>query len=163
LAKFSGVGRRFDVKGVVNGIHGNRRTTPSPGRNSCDARSRARLQVQPFPGLFQPHRYSRTQHLWDDFSRAFIWPDVVVLTDVYAASEQPIQGWNSEAPRQRYARSRAQGMSSIFARCTKASSICCVRRAPATPSSPSERATSAVPATKLMVLLGTEHPTTHAH
>jgi UDP-N-acetylmuramate--alanine ligase len=47
--------------------------------------------------LFQPHRYTRTQHLWDEFRRAFNQADVLVLTDIYAASEQPIPGVTSEA------------------------------------------------------------------
>jgi len=47
--------------------------------------------------LFQPHRYSRTKHLWDDFCRAFNHADFLVLTDVYAASESPIPGVNGEA------------------------------------------------------------------
>ena len=42
--------------------------------------------------LFQPHRYTRTQHLWDEFCRAFHQADVLLLTDVYAAGEEPIAG-----------------------------------------------------------------------
>jgi UDP-N-acetylmuramate--alanine ligase len=47
--------------------------------------------------LFQPHRFSRTQHLWEDFSRAFNQADILALTDIYAASEAPIPGVTSEA------------------------------------------------------------------
>src|SRR5258708_32774605 len=47
--------------------------------------------------LFQPHRYSRTQHLWDEFCRAFNQADILVLTDIYPASEPPIPGVTSEA------------------------------------------------------------------
>ncbi|HEX3635383.1 MAG TPA: cyanophycin synthetase, partial [Paraburkholderia sp.] len=47
--------------------------------------------------LFQPHRFTRTQHLWDEFCRAFNQADVLVLTDIYAASEAPIPGITSEA------------------------------------------------------------------
>jgi len=47
--------------------------------------------------LFQPHRYSRTQHLWDDFRRAFNQADILALLDIYAASEAPIPGVTSEA------------------------------------------------------------------
>jgi UDP-N-acetylmuramate--alanine ligase len=46
--------------------------------------------------LFQPHRYTRTQHLWDEFCRAFNQADVLALTDIYAASEAPIAGISSE-------------------------------------------------------------------
>ena len=41
--------------------------------------------------LFQPHRYTRTQHLWDEFCRAFHQADALLLTDVYAAGEEPIR------------------------------------------------------------------------
>jgi len=97
LAKFAGVGRRFDVKGVVNDItvvddYGHH---PAEIRATLDA-ARAckfnRLLV-----LFQPHRFTRTQHLWDDFSRAFNQADVLALMDIYSASETPIPGITSEA------------------------------------------------------------------
>ena len=47
--------------------------------------------------LFQPHRYTRTLHLMDDFARAFHQADRVLVLDIYAASEQPIEGVTSEA------------------------------------------------------------------
>jgi UDP-N-acetylmuramate--alanine ligase len=97
LAKFAGVARRFEVKGTSNGItviddYGHH---PVEIRATLDAArfsKFARLLV-----LFQPHRYSRTQHLWDEFSRAFNQADVLVLTDIYPASEVPITGITSEA------------------------------------------------------------------
>lgn len=97
LSKFAGVGRRFDVRGVVNGIvvvddYGHH---PAEIRATLEAARGckfSRLLV-----LFQPHRYSRTQHLWEDFSMAFNQADIVVLTDIYAASEAAIPGVTSEA------------------------------------------------------------------
>ncbi len=97
LAKFGGVGRRFDIKGVVNDIvviddYGHH---PAEIRATLEAARGCkfnRLLV-----LFQPHRYSRTQHLWDEFSRAFNQADILVLTDIYAASEVPLPGITSEA------------------------------------------------------------------
>ncbi len=47
--------------------------------------------------LFQPHRYSRTKHLWDEFCRAFNQADMVVLMDIYAAGEPPIPGVSGQA------------------------------------------------------------------
>ncbi len=47
--------------------------------------------------LFQPHRYSRTLHLLDDFARAFHQADRVCVMDIYAASEKPIEGVTSQA------------------------------------------------------------------
>jgi UDP-N-acetylmuramate--alanine ligase len=97
LAKFAGVGRRFDIKGVTNGItvvddYGHH---PAEIRATLEAARGCkfnRLLV-----LFQPHRFSRTQHLWDEFSRAFNQADVLALLDIYAASEAPIPGITSEA------------------------------------------------------------------
>ena len=46
---------------------------------------------------FQPHRYSRTHHCFDELVRAFNRADVLLLADVYAAGEQPIEGATSDA------------------------------------------------------------------
>ena len=46
--------------------------------------------------IFQPHRYSRTQLLWDDFGKAFANADEVFLTEIYPAGEEPIEGVSSE-------------------------------------------------------------------
>jgi UDP-N-acetylmuramate--alanine ligase len=97
LASFGGVGRRFDVKGTINDItvvddYGHH---PAEIRATLEAARGCkfnRLLV-----LFQPHRYSRTQHLWDDFRCAFNQADLLVLTDIYGASEAPIPGINSQA------------------------------------------------------------------
>jgi UDP-N-acetylmuramate--alanine ligase len=97
LSKFAGVGRRFDVKGSVNDIvvvddYGHH---PAEIRATLEAARGCkfnRLLV-----LFQPHRYTRTQHLWDDFARAFNQADVLALLDIYAANEPPVPGITSEA------------------------------------------------------------------
>jgi UDP-N-acetylmuramate--alanine ligase len=47
--------------------------------------------------LFQPHRYTRTQHLWDEFARAFNEADMLALLDIYPAGEAPVPGVTSEA------------------------------------------------------------------
>src|SRR5947208_8895881 len=87
LLKFAGVGRRFDIKGVVNDIT----VIDDYGHHPVEIRATLeaargckfnRLLV-----LFQPHRYTRTQHLWDEFCRAFNQADILVLIDIYAASE----------------------------------------------------------------------------
>jgi len=97
LDKFAGVGRRFDIKGSINNItvvddYGHH---PAEIRATLEAARGCkfnRLLV-----LFQPHRYTRTQHLWDEFSRSFNQADLLVLIDIYAASEAPISGISSEA------------------------------------------------------------------
>jgi UDP-N-acetylmuramate--alanine ligase len=47
--------------------------------------------------LFQPHRYTRTLHLLDDFARAFHQADRVLVLDIYGASEKPIAGVTAES------------------------------------------------------------------
>jgi UDP-N-acetylmuramate--alanine ligase len=92
LEAFTGVGRRFEIKGTVRGI------TLIDDYGHHPVEIRATLEAARGCGydrllvLFQPHRFSRTQHLWDDFCRAFNQADMLVLTDIYAASETPIRG-----------------------------------------------------------------------
>ena len=97
FAQFGGVGRRFTVKGEKNGImvvddYGHHpaeiRATLSAARNGWPER---RLVV-----AFQPHRYSRTKELFNEFVTCFYDADLLVLTDIYAASEQPIPGVSAE-------------------------------------------------------------------
>jgi UDP-N-acetylmuramate--alanine ligase len=97
LEKFTGVGRRFEVKGTVNGItliddYGHHPTEIRATLEAARTCRHNRLLV-----LFQPHRYTRTKHLWEEFSKAFDQADVLVLTDIYAASEKPIPGITGEA------------------------------------------------------------------
>jgi UDP-N-acetylmuramate--alanine ligase len=97
LAKFSGVARRFEVKGTFSGV------TLIDDYGHHPAEIRATLEAARGCGyrrllvLFQPHRYTRTQHLWEDFRRSFNQADVLVITDIYAAGESPIEGIRGEA------------------------------------------------------------------
>jgi UDP-N-acetylmuramate--alanine ligase len=92
LATFTGVARRFSVVAEVAGVtliddYGHHpaeiRATLTAARNAFQRRVLV---------AFQPHRYTRTQLLFDDFTRAFNDADQVLLTDVYAAGESPIEG-----------------------------------------------------------------------
>jgi UDP-N-acetylmuramate--alanine ligase len=97
LEKFSGVGRRFEVKGVFNGV------TLIDDYGHHPAEIRATLEAARGCGykrllvLFQPHRYSRTQHLWEEFRQAFNQADIVLVGEIYAAGEAPIEGVNGES------------------------------------------------------------------
>src|SRR3974390_806843 len=97
LNEFAGVGRRFDVKGVINNI------TLIDDYGHHPAEIRATLEAargchfERILVLFQPHRYTRTKHLWDEFCRAFNQADMVVLMDIYAAGEPPIPGVTGQA------------------------------------------------------------------
>ena len=97
LATFSGVDRRFQVRGKERGItvvddyghHPTEIRATLDGARLCGFR---RIHV-----LFQPHRYTRTFHLMDEFARAFHQADSVFVMDIYAASEKPIEGVTAEA------------------------------------------------------------------
>jgi UDP-N-acetylmuramate--alanine ligase len=97
LATFSGVDRRFQVRGQERGItvvddyghHPTEIRATLDGARECGFR---RIHV-----LFQPHRYTRTFHLMDEFARAFHQADRVFVLDIYAASEKPIEGVTAES------------------------------------------------------------------
>jgi UDP-N-acetylmuramate--alanine ligase len=119
LRNFSGVQRRFELKGTVSGIRviddyghhpaeitatlkavrdamqqGSGNTdavVPPGGAGGKQAKKEGRLIV-----LFQPHRYTRTRDLLDEFIDAFTDADKVVLMDIYPAGEKPLPGVNSE-------------------------------------------------------------------
>ena len=92
LAKFAGVGRRFEIKGISRGV------TLIDDYGHHPAEIRATLEAARGCGynrllvLFQPHRYTRTQFLWDDFCRSFNQADVLVLTEIYARWRTAVAG-----------------------------------------------------------------------
>ena len=97
LAGFSGVGRRLEIKGEAGGItvvddYGHHPTEITATLAAARQRYRGRLIV-----VFQPHRFSRTQALFNEFTGAFGDADVLILNDIYPASEAPIPGINSAA------------------------------------------------------------------
>ncbi|MGH9732996.1 MAG: UDP-N-acetylmuramate--L-alanine ligase [Candidatus Acidiferrales bacterium] len=96
LARFSGVGRRFEIKDVVEGV------TLIDDYGHHPAEIRATLEAARVCGynrllvLFQPHRYTRTAHLWNEFLHCFDRADMLILTEIYPAGEQPIDGITGE-------------------------------------------------------------------
>ena len=97
LGSFTGVDRRFQIRGEARGVtvvddYGHH---PTEIRATLAAARQARFKRVLV--LFQPHRYSRTFHLMDDFARAFHQADVVLVTDIYAASEAPMENVSGEA------------------------------------------------------------------
>jgi UDP-N-acetylmuramate--alanine ligase len=162
LAEFGGVGRRFDIKGSVNDItviddYGHH---PAEIRATLEAARGCRFSR--LLVLFQPHRYTRTQHLWEEFTRAFNQADVLVLTDIYAASEPPIPGITGEALAEaireaghknvHYLRSMQDSIGFLLKNARPGDAILTVGAGSVSRAS-----------NELMVLLGTEHPTPHAH
>jgi UDP-N-acetylmuramate--alanine ligase len=96
LGTFHGVARRFTVVSVVDQIS----LVDDYGHHPAEIRATIAAARRAYQGrvlvAFQPHRYSRTQLLFDDFTRAFNDADRVLITDVYAAGERPIEGANAE-------------------------------------------------------------------
>jgi UDP-N-acetylmuramate--alanine ligase len=97
LAEYRGVDRRFQLRGEAAGVT----IIDDYGHHPTEVRATlaaARLcQFKRVHVIFQPHRYTRTQHLMDDFARSFHQADTVHLLDIYAASEAPIEGVSSAA------------------------------------------------------------------
>jgi UDP-N-acetylmuramate--alanine ligase len=162
LAKFAGVGRRFDIKGVVNDVA----VIDDYGHHPVEIRATLeaargckfnRLLV-----LFQPHRFTRTQHLWDEFCRAFNQAEILVLLDIYAASEAPIPGVTSEAlansireaghKNVHYFRSMQAGIEFLLHEARPGDAIMTIGAGNVSRAS-----------NELMVLLGAESPTHYAH
>ena len=97
FAQFGGVGRRFQVKGEPKGIM----VVDDYGHHPAEIRATLSAARQGWPerrivAVFQPHRYTRTHELFNEFVSAFFDADVLVLTDVYAAGEKPIEGATAE-------------------------------------------------------------------
>ena len=96
IEKFTGVFRRWEVKAEVNGMtvvddYAHHPTEIKATLAGAKSGWRRRVVC-----VFQPHLYSRTRDFYDEFGRSFFNADVLVLTDVYPAREEPIQGINGE-------------------------------------------------------------------
>lgn len=97
LNKFEGVDRRFQFKGEAAGI----KVYDDYGHHPTEVRATLQAFREKFPNqrlvvYFQPHRYSRTQHCWQDFKNCFLQCDVLFMADIYPAGESPIPGITSE-------------------------------------------------------------------
>jgi UDP-N-acetylmuramate--alanine ligase len=101
LQGFGGIQRRFEVKGEATGVmvvddyahHPEElRATLRAAREGIAREGNRRLVA-----LFQPHRYTRTRDLFDDFLSAFDDADVLLLTEIYPAGEEHLDGVSGEA------------------------------------------------------------------
>jgi UDP-N-acetylmuramate--alanine ligase len=93
LASFRGVGRRMEVKGEAGGVT----VIDDYGHHPTEIRATLQALKERYPDrrkvvVFQPHRYSRTQLLADQFAACFSDADALFLADIYAASEPPLNG-----------------------------------------------------------------------
>jgi len=99
LSTFGGVARRFSLVGDIGGI----KLIDDYGHHPSEVLATLDAARHAFSGedhrvvvAFQPHRYTRTRDLFEDFTRAFNQADVLFVTDVYAAGEKPIEGASAE-------------------------------------------------------------------
>jgi len=96
LQDFGGIQRRFQIKAEKQGIlivddYGHHPVEIKATLRAARTGWQRRIVV-----VFQPHRYTRTQALFSDFTTAFYQSDVLVVTEIYAASEPPIPGVHAE-------------------------------------------------------------------
>ena len=96
LAKFGGAKRRFETKGKVNGVWIVDDYAHHPTEIGVTLKAARQTQPQRLLCVFQPHRYTRTQLLFDEFCQSFRDCDELIIVDVYSAGEDPIAGVNSE-------------------------------------------------------------------
>lgn len=97
LAAFTGVQRRFQVRGTVDGVT----VVDDYGHHPAEIRATLAAAKAGFDcrvvTVWEPHRYTRTKHLFDEFLTAFNQADVVIVMDVYSAGEPPLEGVSAAA------------------------------------------------------------------
>lgn len=102
LKTFPGVGRRFQSHGTFTAAHNTAAIYEDYGHHPTEIRETYKAARQAFPGqrvvlVFQPHRYTRTRDLFEDFVAVLSDVDQLILLPTYAASESMIDGATSEA------------------------------------------------------------------
>ncbi|RXK32636.1 UDP-N-acetylmuramate--L-alanine ligase [Arsenophonus endosymbiont of Bemisia tabaci Asia II 3] len=107
LEKFQGTGRRFDFLGnvplaEVNGKKGSVMLVDDYGHHPTEVNATIKAAKEGWPDkrivmVFQPHRYTRTRDLYDDFANILEQVDVLIMLDVYPAGEAPIPGADSRS------------------------------------------------------------------
>ena len=102
LESFEGIGRRFESLGEVQTAAGRVTIVDDYGHHPTEIEATLEAARQAWPGrrlvlAFQPHRYTRTHDLIDDFGRVLSGADALVVTEVYAAGEEPIPNADGRA------------------------------------------------------------------
>jgi UDP-N-acetylmuramate--alanine ligase len=97
LNNFTGVGRRFDVQGEYRHPKGSATLVDDYGHHPSEVAATIRAIREGWPErrlvmLFQPHRYTRTRDLYEDFVEVLSGVDVLLMLEVYAAGEDPVPG-----------------------------------------------------------------------
>ena len=102
LSQFAGIGRRFQIRGTASLPTGSVQVVDDYGHHPRELSATLEAARGAWPGkrlvvVFQPHRYSRTRDLMDDFSAVLCAQDPLVITEVYPAGETPISGADGRA------------------------------------------------------------------
>lgn len=92
LASFGGVHRRFEHRGTARGADFYDDYGHVPTELEVTLGVARRLAPRRIVAVYQPHRYSRTKAMWRELGRSLIGADVIVVTDVYGAAQDPIPG-----------------------------------------------------------------------
>ena len=96
LADFEGVQRRFQILGEFGGVTVVDDYAHNPQKVKAALHAARSAKPRRVVGVFQPHRYTRTKFLADEFAAAFEDADLLLVTDIYSAGEVPIVGTNSK-------------------------------------------------------------------
>lgn len=98
FASFSGMGRRFQKVCEFDSIkiYDDYAHHPNEIKTTLESVAKAKEAGQRLVAIFQPHRYSRLKSLWEDFKKSFNAADLLIITDVFAAGEDPISDVTSE-------------------------------------------------------------------
>jgi len=96
LANFGGVARRFDPRGSAAGVTFIDDYAHLPTEVAAALDAAVDTRHERVVAVFQPHRFSRTEALWQDFEGVFDAADLLVLTDIYASGEKPRPGVTGE-------------------------------------------------------------------
>mgnify|MGYP001018054825 FL=1 len=96
LEGYGGVHRRFEIKGTVKGLTVIDDYAHHPGEIEATIEAAKKLKYKRLCVVFQPHTYSRTKALLEDFARVLSKADLVVLADIYAAREKDTLGVSSK-------------------------------------------------------------------
>ena len=113
LGLFQGAKRRFQSKGRVNGIWVVDDYAHHPTEITTTLSGARQTQPKRLICVFQPHRYTRTKFLCQEFGGAFTSADLLILTDIYSAGEQPIPGVSGESLKAEVERQSSQQVTYI--------------------------------------------------
>jgi UDP-N-acetylmuramate--alanine ligase len=102
LEHFGGIGRRFEIQGEINIANQSVTLVDDYGHHPTEVKATLAAARANWPDkrifiIFQPHRYTRTRDLYEDFVEVLSDLDGLLLLDVYAANEEPIEGADSRS------------------------------------------------------------------